>query len=106
MSGGDLYFGFGGLTVDLQKPGVVMVAALNSWWPDGQIFRSNNSGATWSPLWSWGNYPELKKYYSYSNDKAPWLGPNYVETNPGTLQIGWMIEGKRSALSTSLMVPH
>lgn len=50
-SGDDLYFGFGGLAVDLQKPGTIMVAALNSWWPDGQIFRSTDSGATWSPLW-------------------------------------------------------
>ena len=47
VSGGDLYFGF----VDLQWPGTVMVPALSSWWPDGQIFRSTDSGATWSPLW-------------------------------------------------------
>ena len=31
---------FGGLAVDLQKPGTVMVAALNEWWPDANIFRS------------------------------------------------------------------
>ncbi len=51
VSGSNLYFGFGGLAVDLQKPGTVMVAALNSWWPDGQIFRSTDGGVTWSPLW-------------------------------------------------------
>ncbi|KAL5535852.1 hypothetical protein ACEPAF_3946 [Sanghuangporus sanghuang] len=51
ISGGDLYFGFGGLAVDYQRSGTIMVAALNSWWPDGQIFRSNDSGATWSALW-------------------------------------------------------
>lgn len=44
-------YGYGGLSVDLQKPGTVMVAALNSWWPDEQIFRSTDSGATWSPIW-------------------------------------------------------
>lgn len=27
----DLYYGFGGLTIDPQKPGTVMVAALNEW---------------------------------------------------------------------------
>jgi len=27
-------FGFGGLSVDLQKPGALIVAALNKWWPD------------------------------------------------------------------------
>jgi hypothetical protein len=27
-------YGYGGLSVDLLKPGTLMVAALNSWWPD------------------------------------------------------------------------
>ncbi|KAF4623544.1 hypothetical protein D9613_001966 [Agrocybe pediades] len=92
VSGSDLYFGFGGVAVDLQKPGTLMVAALNSWWPDGQIFRSTDSGATWSPLWAWQSYPTMNKYYTYSDSLAPWLGPNYVDTTPGDKQIGWMME--------------
>ncbi|KAF8922364.1 glycoside hydrolase family 74 protein [Mucidula mucida] len=71
VTGADLYFGFGGLAVDAQKPGTVMVAALNSWWPDGQIYRSTDrcgrahsvrsytyptsSGSTWSPFWDWAH---------------------------------------------------
>lgn len=27
-------FGYGGLAVDVQKPGTLMVAAWNMWWPD------------------------------------------------------------------------
>ncbi|KAJ7597257.1 hypothetical protein C8J56DRAFT_919622 [Mycena floridula] len=92
VSGSDLYFGFGGLSVDVQKPGVVMVAALNSWWPDGQIFRSTDSGATWSPLWSWVSYPTMNKFYSYSDSLAPWIGPSGTDLTPGDLQIGWMME--------------
>ncbi|KAG5638389.1 hypothetical protein H0H81_000285 [Sphagnurus paluster] len=94
VSGGDLYFGFGGLAVDMQKPGTIMVAALNSWWPEGQIFRSTNSGATWTPFWEWApsGYPNMAKHYSYSNSLAPWLGPNYVDVTPGNKQIGWMME--------------
>lgn len=45
------YYGYGGLAVDLQKPGTIMVSALNAWWPDDIIWRSTNSGATWSPIW-------------------------------------------------------
>lgn len=45
------YYGYGGLAVDLQKPGTIMVSALNSWWPDDIIFRSTDSGTTWSPIW-------------------------------------------------------
>ena len=59
VSGSDLYFGFGGLSVDLLKPGTLMVAALNSWYPDSQVFRSNNSGATWTRLWEWAAYPAI-----------------------------------------------
>jgi xyloglucan-specific exo-beta-1,4-glucanase len=106
-----LYFGFGGVAVDLQTPGTIMVAALNSWyvgsslavlvalidivrrWPDGQIFRSTNGGVTWSPLWSWLSYPTMNKFYTYSDSLAPWLGINSVQGTPGVLQIGWMMEG-------------
>ena len=37
------YHGYGGLAVDLQRPGTIMVASLNSWYPDAVIFRSNDS---------------------------------------------------------------
>ncbi|KAJ7900056.1 hypothetical protein B0H14DRAFT_2672091 [Mycena olivaceomarginata] len=91
-TGSDLYFGFGGVAVDLKTPGTIMVAALNSWWPDGQIYRSTNGGASWTPLWSWLSYPTMNKFYSYSDSLAPWLGPNFVDGTPGDLQIGWMME--------------
>lgn len=92
VSGSDLYFGFGGVAVDYLAPGTIMVAALNSWWPDGQIFRSKDSGATWSALWTWGNYPDINKNYAFTDTLAPWLGPDATVTTLGTLQIGWMME--------------
>ncbi|KAJ6519554.1 hypothetical protein C8R45DRAFT_852566 [Mycena sanguinolenta] len=92
VSGSDLYFGFGGVAVDLKTPGTIMVAALNSWWPDGQIYRSTNGGTTWSPLWDWLSYPTMDKYYTYSDSLAPWIGVDSTEGVPGTLQIGWMME--------------
>lgn len=55
--------------------------------------RSTDSGATWSPLWAWNGYPNIYKYYTYSDSLAPWLGPSYVDTTLGDLQIGWMMEG-------------
>ncbi|KAG8940635.1 hypothetical protein FRC03_005227, partial [Tulasnella sp. 419] len=85
----DLYFGFGGLGVDLKKPGTIMVATVNSWWPDGQIFRSNDSGATWSPLWAWNPYPTLERYYTYDTSLAPWIS---VKATDDTKEVGWMME--------------
>ncbi|KAI0043817.1 carbohydrate-binding module family 1 protein [Auriscalpium vulgare] len=93
VSGGDLYFGFGGVAVDLQKPGTVMVAALNSWYPDGQVYRSTDGGTTWKALWTWGSYPTLYKGYTYDDTLAPWLGVGYTDVTPGDKQIGWMMEG-------------
>ena len=63
VSGSDLYFGFGGLGVDMLKPGTLVVASLNSWWPDAQLFRSTDSGSTWSKIWAWTSYPNQDWYY-------------------------------------------
>ncbi|KAK7049315.1 hypothetical protein VNI00_005916 [Paramarasmius palmivorus] len=87
VSGGDLYFGFGGIALDAQKP------ALNSWWPDGNIFRSTNGGASWTPIWQWTSYPTLQKKYKYDISLAPWLGPSPSTLTTEGLQTGWMMEG-------------
>ncbi|KAK3333752.1 hypothetical protein B0T19DRAFT_135672 [Cercophora scortea] len=89
-SGSDLYFGFGGLSVDMLKPGTLVVATLNSWWPDAQIFRSTNSGATWSKIWEWASYPSQNWYYGLHTDKAPWINAGFVSQD--TKRLGWMIE--------------
>ncbi|KAG7111371.1 Xyloglucanase like protein [Verticillium longisporum] len=89
-SGGDLYFGFGGLSVDAQKPGTLIVATLNSWYPDAQIYRSTDSGTTWSTLWKWTSYPNQEFYYSISTPKAPWIFKNFISVD--TKKLGWMIE--------------
>lgn len=83
--------GFGGLSVDLQKPGTLMVAALNKWWPDTLIWRSHDSGETWSAIWEWGNYPEIIKKFNYDVSAAPWL---YDPTTGDEFYklVGWMVE--------------
>lgn len=43
-------FGYGGLALDASKPGTVMVATLNRWWPGDDIFRSTDGGATWKSM--------------------------------------------------------
>ncbi|CAN8098205.1 unnamed protein product [Discula destructiva] len=91
VSGSDLYFGFGGIGLDTLKPGTIVVAALNSWWPEAQIFRSTNSGATWSRLWEWTSYPSMARYYSISTPTAPWIYNSFISVS-GAEQLGWMIE--------------
>lgn len=89
------YFGYGGLAVDMQHPGTIVVASVNSWWPDAQLFRSTDGGATWEPIWSWASYPDRTLHYTIDISNAPWL--NFGNTNPvapvPAVKLGWMIEG-------------
>lgn len=88
----DNYYGYGGLAVDAQNPGTIMVATLNSWWPDAIIFRSTDSGATWSRIWDWDGYPGRTLRYNLDISGAPWLDfenqPSPPEVSP---KLGWMI---------------
>ena len=47
------FFGYGGLSVDAQHPNTMVVAALNSWFPDTIFFRTTDGGATWKRIWDW-----------------------------------------------------
>ncbi|MGR4881490.1 RICIN domain-containing protein [Streptomyces sp. LARHCF249] len=40
-------YGFSGLAVDPQKPSTVMVTTLGRWWPEDELYRSTDGGATW-----------------------------------------------------------
>ncbi|MBQ0970942.1 cellulose binding domain-containing protein [Streptomyces sp. RK31] len=89
----DTYFGFSGLTVDRQNPGTVMATAYSSWWPDTQIFRSTDSGATWTQAWRYTAYPERANRYVMDVSSSPWLtwgaNPAPPEQTP---KLGWMTE--------------
>ncbi|MGA5768126.1 cellulose binding domain-containing protein [Streptomyces pseudogriseolus] len=89
----DTYFGFSGLTVDRQNPGTVMATAYSSWWPDTQIFRSTDSGATWTQAWRYTSYPQRENRYVMDVSSSPWLtwgaDPAPPEQTP---KLGWMTE--------------
>ncbi|CAM4372160.1 X2-like carbohydrate binding domain-containing protein [Paenibacillus tarimensis] len=88
----DNYFGYGGLALDEQQPGTLMVSALNSWWPDTILFRSTDSGATWTRIWDWAGYPNRTLRYTQDISAAPWLdfgtNPQPPEVTP---KLGWMV---------------
>jgi xyloglucan-specific exo-beta-1,4-glucanase len=97
-SSGDNYFGYSGLTIDRQVPGTVMVTGYSSWWPDTQIWRSKDGGATWSRIWDWTRYPNRSFRYTMDISAAPWLywgggagggGRPGAEVYP---KLGWMTE--------------
>ncbi|MDX3860132.1 cellulose binding domain-containing protein [Streptomyces europaeiscabiei] len=89
----DTYYGFSGLTVDRQDPGTVMATAYSSWWPDTQIFRSTDSGATWTKAWDYTSYPNRANRFTMDVSSSPWLtwgaNPSPPEQTP---KLGWMTE--------------
>ncbi|MFE1258042.1 cellulose binding domain-containing protein [Streptomyces fungicidicus] len=89
----DTYYGFSGLTVDRQNPGTVMATAYSSWWPDTQIFRSRDSGGSWTQAWSYTSYPDRGNRYTMDVSSSPWLtwgaNPSPPEQTP---KLGWMTE--------------
>jgi xyloglucan-specific exo-beta-1,4-glucanase len=90
--GTGIYFGYGGLAVDAQHPDTVMVAALNSWWPDTIIWRSLDAGAHWSQIWDWGPWPTRVLRYTQDISKAPWLTFGVASELPVlSPRLGWMV---------------
>ncbi|AJE43290.1 cellulose binding domain-containing protein [Streptomyces nodosus] len=89
----DTYYGFSGLTIDRRHPGTVMATAYSSWWPDTQIFRSTDSGATWTQAWDYTSYPNRSNRYTIDVSSSPWLtfgaDPAPPEQTP---KLGWMTE--------------
>jgi xyloglucan-specific exo-beta-1,4-glucanase len=91
----NIYYGFGGLGVDAQHPGTIVVASDDSWWPDNKIFRTTNGGTTWEPFWTWGSYPSRNLNYTIDVSNAPWLDfGNKTPVDPvPAVKLGWMIDG-------------
>ncbi|WP_432133887.1 cellulose binding domain-containing protein [Streptomyces sp. bgisy154] len=89
----DTYYGFSGLTVDRRDPGTLMTTAYSSWWPDTQLFRSTDSGATWSKAWDYTSYPDRANRYTMDVSSSPWLTWNADPQPPEqTPKLGWMTE--------------
>jgi xyloglucan-specific exo-beta-1,4-glucanase len=89
----DDYFGYSALTIDRQNPSTIMVTTQISWWPDIIVFRSTDSGATWTRIWDFSSYPSRTDRYTQDITSVPWLSlganPAPPETAP---KLGWMVE--------------
>ncbi|PJI07417.1 MULTISPECIES: dockerin type I domain-containing protein [Clostridium] len=85
--------GYGGIAVDAQHPDTVIVATLNRWWPDEEIYRSTDAGKTWKPIWDWAGYPNRNLNYNLDYSKQPWLdwGKTGVTPPDPLVKLGWMM---------------
>ena len=77
--GGQDGFGFGGIAADPARPGTLLVTTLNRWWPDGEIYRSTDGGASWIAL-----VPRAQRDVA----GAEWLW--WHKSPPALPSLGWM----------------
>ncbi|HEU5127354.1 MAG TPA: cellulose binding domain-containing protein [Glycomyces sp.] len=86
-------FGFGGLTLDRQNPGTLMVSSVNAWWPDETTYRSTDSGETWTQSWTLDGWPNRVDRYEIDHSSVPWLDWGVTATEPErNPKWGWMID--------------
>ncbi|NOW06627.1 sialidase family protein [Clostridium beijerinckii] len=92
VKGDDLYFGYGGISVDASNPNIIMTTTLNSWYPDGNIYRSIDGGEHWMPLWEYDEDGERKNYFSIDYSASPWLDWSKKGSAPEiSPKLGWML---------------
>ncbi|WP_129789849.1 xyloglucanase [Promicromonospora panici] len=85
--------GFGGITVDRQNPGTLMASTCNNWGPDEILFRSTDSGATWSISWDFAQGEDRHDRFVMDSTNAPWLNWNATDNGASyAVKHGWMIE--------------
>jgi photosystem II stability/assembly factor-like uncharacterized protein len=86
--------GFGGITVDRQNPGTLMASTCNNWGPDEILFRSTDSGTTWSISWDLVSENERTDRFAMDSSGSPWLSWNGTDNGASyAVKHGWMIEG-------------
>lgn len=88
---GDTSNPYGGLAIDVRNPNTLMVATMNKWWPDENIYRSTDGGATWKPFTTYDSSVRTDQY-TIDYSLAPWLDWG-VKKDPPEIspKLGWMI---------------
>ena len=66
--------GFAGVSVDPEHAGTLIGTTIDRWFPHDEIYRSTNSGATWTSLWTSNT--------TFDDSAAPWaatLTPDWLD---------------------------
>lgn len=83
-------FGFAGLALDPTRPGTLYVSTLNRWTRGDEIYRTDDGGATWTPLLAPAQFHSGGAAYTKSM-KPHWISDLAVDpAHPGRL---WFVTG-------------
>ncbi len=92
---GDDKFGYGGLGIDRQKPGTLVVSTIDRWAKGDEIFRTTNGGRTWTKVASAARFDANGAAYltfGKADVKAPhWMGD--IEIDPKRSERAMFITG-------------
>ena len=68
-------FGYGGLSVDAEHPGTVMVTTIDRWTKGDEIYRTTDGGKSWRSVGAKAIRDDAgAKYLFWDHDKASWNG--------------------------------
>jgi len=87
--------GFGGIALDPQHAGTLLVSTLDRWRPGDDIFRSTDGGKTWRPVLNWRATQKANLLYPkapYAATSNPhWIGD--VALDPFNPNRAWFVTG-------------
>jgi hypothetical protein len=73
-------YGFGGISVDASNHNILLVATLDRWWPQDEIYRSTDAGASWKNLRDAGAVFYTDEFPWASSLSLHWIGD--IEIDP------------------------
>jgi photosystem II stability/assembly factor-like uncharacterized protein len=92
---GEDKFGYGGLAVDVRKPGTLMVTTIDRWTKGDEIFRSTDGGKTWKALAAKGNWDVAGATYMLHGkpkyERPHWTGD--IDIDPFDSNVAMFITG-------------
>ncbi len=71
-------FGYGGLAVDRQHPGTLLVTTIDRWTKGHEIFRTTDGGKQWHAVGSKAKYDENTAHYLYWGRPEPLKTPHWM----------------------------
>jgi len=76
----DQPFGYGCVAVDAQHPSTIMATTFCHWKPHDEIFRSTNSGVSWTQLWQTNTIVWDSSSAPYTATRTPhWMGTIVID---------------------------
>lgn len=93
--------GYGGLSLDPQKPGTMLVSTIDRWFPKDEVFRTTDDGATWKPLLAGAAFDHSLAPYA-AKSTPHWIGD--VDIDPFNSGNAWFVTGYGLYGTTNLTV--